>query len=290
MRMRRSVARGVTTIAAVAGCMILAACGGAQGGTAGTTGATGGNGGTATAPTPTAGGTLAIPAGSSAQAQLGALKGCTPTPEPSGQEYWLVTAGGPNPTYNLPKGSPKVGTSLSGWPTTPAVVLGDCSTTESWVFMAGDTKNFYLAVQVDSTQPVVAGTAAAPWTGDVVQFAFDPLDDKNSGSYDSSDDEDGMILLSGQPFLFDNDQGGQEITPVAIQGGQVAITRKNGITLYEGAIPWAAIGSTVNPTFGFNIAISAGGPPYQAPWGYEWTQGIIESKNPADFVQVTFKK
>ena len=281
--MGRSGARGLRSAAVAAGCLFLVACGSVKG--AGTT--AGGGAGGGGAPTPTAGGPLAIPPGSSAQAQLGALKGCTPTPQPGGQEYWLVSAGSPNPKYNLPKASPKVGTSLSGWPTSPAVVLGDCSTTESWVFLAGDAKNFYLAAQVDSTNPVVAGTAAAPWTGDVVQFAFDPLDDKNSGSYDSADDEDGMILLSGKPFLFQNDQGGSEVTPFAITGGQVSITRSNGITLYECAIPWAAIGSTVAPTFGFNIAIAAGTPPYQAPWGFEWTQGIIEGKNPADFAQVT---
>jgi hypothetical protein len=264
----------------------LAACGASKAPGAGTAAA----GGAAGALPPTAGGNLPIPAGKTAQAQLSALRGCKPTPQPGGQEYWLVSAGSPNPKYALPRATPKVGPALSGWPAAPAVVLGDCTNTESWVFLAGDSKNFYLAVQVDSTLPVVEGTSSAPWTGDVIQFAFDPADDMNQGSYDAADDEDGMILLGGQPFLFQNVQGGSEVTPFAIQGGQVSITRSGGITLYECSIPWSAIGSPVQPTFGFNVAVAAGGPPYQGPnWGYEWTQGIIEGKNPADFVQVSFK-
>ncbi len=280
------------SVAATA-CVLLAACGGAGNGGGGTGGATsgGGKGGGSAPSNSVAGGALAIPAGSSAAAQLKALKGCTPTPAPSGQEYWLVSDGSPNPTYTVPKATPTVGKSLATWPSQPMVVLGDCTDTESWTFVAGDAKNFYIAAQVDSTNPVVAGTAAAPWSGDVVQFAFDPADDKNAGSYDTTDDDEmGMIMLD-QPFLFDNDSGGQEVTPAAITGGKVAITRNNGITLYEASIPWSSIGSPVSTTFGFNVAIAAGGPPYQGPnWGYEWTQGIIEGKNPADFAQLTFKK
>jgi hypothetical protein len=280
---------------AATACLLFAACGGASGGNA-TGGATGGaasTGGSAGGGGGSAGASV-IPAGSTAAAQLKALKNCKPTPgDGSGSApLWLVTAGGANPTYSVPTGSPKVGKSLSGWPTTPMVVLGDCQNTESWTFAAADSKNFYLAVQVDSTLSPVQGTSAAPWTGDVVQFAIDPLDDKNQGSYDTNDDEMGMLLQDdGTAFLFDNDQGGQEVTPFTIPGGAVSITRNNGITLYECSIPWSSIGATVNNTFGFNIAVAAGGPPYQGPnWGYEWTQGIIEGKNPADFAQLTVKK
>jgi len=276
----RRLGRAIGVALAAAG-LLLAGCGAAKG--AATTAQTGTQA--------TAGGNLPIPAGTTAQAQLSALKGCKPTPQPAGQEYWLVTAGTGNPTYNLPKETPKIGTSLASWPTTPMVVLGNCQNTEAWVYTAGDSKNFYLAVQVDSTLPVVAGTATSPWTGDCLQFAFDPLDQMTSGSYGPNDDESGMILLNGQPFLFQNVQAGAAITPTAIPGGQASITRNNGITLYEAAIPWGTINSTVNPTFGFNIAVAAGGPPYQAPnWGYEWTQGIIEGKSPADFAQLTFKQ
>lgn len=270
--------RRATLASALAGaCLLLAACGG---------GSAAGKAGNAVA-----GGALAIPPGSSAAAQLKALKGCQPTPAPQGQEHWLVNAGSPNPTYALPTLTPKIGKSLASWPKQPMVVLGDCTDTETWTFAAADSKNLYLAVQVDSTLPVVQGTHASPWTGDVVQFAVDASDAKNNGSYSSGDYEMGFLLASdGSPFLYMNVQSGSGITPVAIQGGQVTITRSNGITLYEGAIPWSAMGGSVSSPFGFNVAIGAGGPPYQQPnWGYEWTQGLIESKNPADFAQLTHK-
>lgn len=263
--------------------LVLAACGAAKGAAG-------------TASTPSAGGAVAVggqaalPKGATAAAQLKADAGCKPTPAPTGQVHWLVTAGTGNPTYTLPKLTPTVGTSLATWPAKPMVVMGDCTDTEGWVWAAADAKNFYLAVQVDSTTTPVDGTQAAPWSGDVVQIAFDPLDDKETSGYGADDIEGGMALISGQPFLFINDTDGSEVTPAAIAGGKVSITRQNGITLYEASIPWAAIGATVNPTFGFNVCFGAGGPDYQAPsWGYEWTQGLIESKTPADFAQLTFK-
>ena len=264
-------------------CLVLAACGAATGGT-GTAGTTIGTGSVPL------GGQSALPKGSSAAAQLKAYTGCRPTPQPTGQVHWLVTAGTGNPSYALPKLTPTAGASLATWPAKPVVVLGDCTTTEGRAWAAGDAKNFYLAVQVDSTTTPVNGTQAAPWSGDVVQIAFVPLDDKETSGYGADDVEGGMALISGQPFLFINHTGGSEQTPVAVTGGKVSITRKNGITLYEASIPWAAIGATVNPTFGFNLCFGAGGPDYQAPSrGFEWTQGLIESKTPADFAQVTFK-
>jgi len=273
-----STARALSLAAAT--CMLLAGCGAAKGAANGTGGTTGGS---------TGGGSV-IPAGATAAAQLKALKGCTPVT--GDQERWLVAAGGANPKYTVPTGSPKVGTTLAGWPTKPMVTLGDCANTESWTFAAADAKNFYLAVQVDTTLDVVPGTMAAPWSGDCLQFAFDPQGEHTSGNYGPNDAEMGMLLLDGQPpFLFQNVAAGQAETPVAIAGGNVMITRKNGITLYEAAIPWSQIGGTVNPTFGFNLAVAAGGAPYQAPnWGYEWTQGIIENKSPNDFAQLSYKK
>jgi hypothetical protein len=266
----------------LAACLLLAACGGSKGTVASV--ATGGG-------SVPRGGQAALPKGTTAAAQLKADTGCKPTPQPTGQVHWAVTAGTGNPAYTLPALTPQVGSSLASWPAQPMAVLGDCTDTEGWVWAAGDAKNFYLAVQVDSTLPPVDGTQAAPWSGDVVQFAFDPLDDKETSGYGSDDVEAGMALISGQPFLFINDTGGSEVTPAAIPGGKVSITRQNGITLYEAAIPWAAIGATVEPTFGFNVAFGAGGPDYQGPnWGYEWTQGLIGSKTPADFAQITFKR
>ena len=276
--------------AAATACLLLAGCGSATPSTGSTA--------TGTAPTSTAGSGSAaapagvIPAGASAAAQLKALTKCTATPAPGAQEHWLVSAGGTLPTYTVPKGSPKVGTSLTGWPTTPMVVLGDCTDTEAWIFTSADSKNFYLAVQVDSTLAEVDGTDAAPWSGDCLQFAFDPQDQQTSAAYGPNDDEMGMILLAGQPSVFQNigPNSASYLPPGSIPGAEVQITRNNGITLYEAAIPWAGIGSPVAPTFGFNIAVAAGGAPYQAPnWGYEWTQGIIESKSPSDFAQLTFK-
>ena len=273
------------SVAAMA-CVAMSACGGAGGGATG--GATGGTTGGTAAST---GGASAIPAGASAADQLKALKNCQPT-DPGDQIHWLVDASQPLAKYNVPTASPKIGNSLSGWPTAPTVTLGDCQNTEAWVFTAADSKNFYIAVQVDSTTTPVDGTADAPWTGDCLQFAFDPQDEQTSGQYGSNDDEMGMILLNGQPSLFQNiPSSAAAMPPSSVAGSKVAITRKNGITLYEGSIPWTAIGSTVKSTFGFNIVVAAGGPPYQGPnWGYEWTQGIIEGKNPSAFAQVTVKK
>lgn len=283
-----STRAAVVCIAATA-CFVLSACGGSGGGTAATTtGSTATTGGTTGSK---GAGASVIPAGASAADQLKALKNCQPT-LPGDAVHWLVDSSQALPKYAVPTASPKVGTSLASWPTTPMVVMGDCQNTEAWVFTAADSKNFYIAAQVDSTTTPVDGTAAAPWTGDCLQFAFDPQDEQTSGGYGPNDDEMGMILLDGAPSLFQNIGGAaQTMPPSSVTGSQVSITRKNGITLYEGSIPWTAIGSKVNPTFGFNIVVAAGGPPYAGPnWGYEWTQGIIEGKNPSNFAQLTVKK
>lgn len=242
-----------------------------------------------------AAGNAGDPFAKGAQGQLSALKGCKPTSHGGKWHYLAHTASKP-PAYTVAAGTPKVGATLQGWPTTPMVVLGNCSNTEAWVYSMADAKNFYLAVKVDSTLPVVAGTDSAPWSGDLVQFGVDGADDRanhpgNPGGYDSSDDSEmGMILLSGTPSLFENYGPNQTMPPGSISGGQVAITRKSGVTLYEAAVPWGVMMAKPGKTFGFNVAFSAGGAPYQSPnYGFEWTHGIIGTKWPYAFAQLTAK-
>jgi hypothetical protein len=234
--------------------------------------------------------------GTTAQQELARLQGCVPTPNGQTIKYLAADADHP-PTFAVPTGTPSIGQTLAGWPSKPAIMLGNCRDTEMWVYLMADSKNFYIAVKVDSTLAPVEGTPDAPWSGDVVQFAFDPQDDRenhpgNPGGYGDDDDEMGMVLLGGQASLFRNiGPGGQVMPPDSLPGGKVAVTRKNGITLYEAAVPWNQIGASVGSTFGFDVAASAGGAPYQPPqYGYEWTQGIIETKWPYAFAQLTVKK
>ncbi len=222
------------------------------------------------------------------------LQNCTPTT--NGNTWKVVATDTKNPpTFTIPGATPTVGNSLASWPSTAMVQMGDCKTTEAWAYTAYDSKNLYLAVKVQSTYPPVAGTAAAPWSGDVVQFAIDGPDDRanhpgNPGGYDKGDTEAGMVLLGGTGYLFaDVAPSGAVMPPKSIPGSQVSVTRSNGVTLYEGAIPWSFIGTSPGHTFGLNLAVSAGGPPYAAPYGFEWTHGIIGTKWPYAFAQVTTK-
>ena len=223
------------------------------------------------------------------------LQNCTPTqPTSTGQWGVLATDSTNPPTFKVPSGTPTVGNSLTTWPSTPMIQMGNCKTTEVWVYTMADSQYLYLAVKVESTYPPVAGTDAAPWSGDVVQFGIDGADDRanhpgNPSGYDKTDDvEGGMVLLGTQASLFsDIAPKGTAMPPQSIAGSKVSINRSNGVTLYEGALPWSAIYTSPGHTFGFNIAVSAGGAPYSAPYGFEWTHGIIGTKWPYAFAQLT---
>jgi hypothetical protein len=301
MRPARLRAAGWGAAAAIAACLALAGCAGTPAARPGAAGAARnrGNGGGAVGASAAAsagGATIAgepaaIPPGATAAAQLQGLRNCTPTPGDGTHPRWLVAPGAPLPTYTVPAASPRVGSTLHGWPAVPMVTLGDCRHTEAWAFAAADSRDFYLAVQVDSALPVIDGTDAAPWAGDCVQLAFDPQDARTAGSYGPFDTEMGMVLLDGQASLYQYIPAGGAMPPDSVPGSRVAVTRVNGITLYEGAIPWGAIGSTVASTFGFDLVVAAGDPPYEGPnWGYAWTQGIIEAKSPSDFAQLTLSR
>ena len=224
-----------------------------------------------------------------------ALQNCTPTA--NGTQWKVVNTDTKNPpTFSVPTGTPTIGSSLASWPATPMVQMGDCKTTEAWVYTMADSKNLYIAVKVQSVYPPVAGTDSAPWSGDVVQFAIDGADDRanhpgNPGGYDTTDDtEAGMVLLNGKGYLFaDVSPTGTSMPPTNIPGSQVVVTRSSGVTIYEGSIPLSQAKITAGHTFGFNIAVSAGGPPYAAPYGFEWTHGIIGTKWPYAFAQLTAK-
>jgi hypothetical protein len=174
------------------------------------------------------------------------------------------------------------------------VQMGDCKTTEGWVYAMADSKNLYIAVKVQSVYPAVPGTDSAPWSGDVVQFAVDGADDRanhpgNPGGYDTTDDtEGGMVMLGNKGYIFsDVHPKTTSMPPTNIPGAQVSVTRSNGVTLYEGSIPLSYLSITPGHKFGFNVAFSAGGPPYSAPYGFEWTHGVIGTKWPYAFAQLT---
>lgn len=152
------------------------------------------------------------------------------------------------------------------------------------VRVAADLRCLYLGVAVrDDVHSAPAGQVA--WTNDSLQVAFDPKHEQTVGGYGPNDSEYSLMLDSdGEPRV--------ECWAAAKGLGdrsadiRLAVKRTAGMTTYEVAFPWEAIGVTpgaAGPVFGMNVLVNDNDGAGRR--GYiELTEGIGKTKEPSAYL------
>ena len=155
--------------------------------------------------------------------------------------------------------------------------VDDCSAA---LRFAWDAEFLYLAAEVRDNVQHQEEDGFQIWRGDCIQLAFrDGAPNRQSG-YDGTEFEVGLTRAPQAPLVF-------QWTPGAapVPDARLAVVRTEGTTVYEAAIPWAAIG-IAKPRSGKRVSWSAtvndnDGEGFRG-W-LEWTPGVCGSKDSSAF-------
>ncbi|RPI62671.1 MAG: hypothetical protein EHM48_03715, partial [Planctomycetaceae bacterium] len=193
---------------------------------------------------------------------------------------------------------------LADWANVPAVVLdkteqangdggkwngpADCSGSAR---LAYDSDYLYLAFDVTDDvfqQPFVDDNT---WSGDCVQFAISPLEDRKAARQTPDDQEFTLALTSKGPQLY----RGFGPTTGLLKNAKISAvrTKDGGGVRYEVAIPWAELSPLalqLRKSFGFTFTINDNDDGSARAKSYlEWTPGIQKGKTPATYGQAVIE-
>ena len=147
---------------------------------------------------------------------------------------------------------------------------------------AWDEKCLYLSLDVTDDVHVVT-RGVSNWVNDSIQVAFDPLLERSVGLYGPHDSEYGFALSEDGAVQVDCWHASRSLGDRSVEM-ECAARRTETHTLYEIAIPWAAIGvpAGTSPVFGFSVLVNDNDGSGRE--GYvELTPGIGRSKDPSAF-------
>lgn len=161
----------------------------------------------------------------------------------------------------------------------------DCS---ARVRFGWNKTHFFLAAEVRDNIQHQEETEFQIWRGDCIQLAFRNGPPNPKTGYDGTEFEVGLTLgPHGNPILFQWVPGACLLTD-----GTLAVTRQNDTTVYEAAIPWAALGiSNVLPGGRTSWSMTVNDNDGKGFRGWlEWTPGVCGSKDSSAFGWMTFRK
>jgi len=152
-----------------------------------------------------------------------------------------------------------------------------------------DDKNFYLTVEVDDPVHLQRYTATDIWRDDCLQFVLSPEDYPPSALLSDAEPRAkseynfGLALTTKGPQLvkFHGKDAGVKDYPANI-------TRRDGITRYEAAIPWAAVGGKAK-RFGFVIFDNNNPTQTSAPYWLELAPGIAGGADSSKLAKVVYE-
>ncbi|NOY80602.1 MAG: hypothetical protein GXP31_06310 [Kiritimatiellaeota bacterium] len=198
------------------------------------------------------------------------------------------------------KKAPKIDGRLDEWKTAPPVTVGadrpatvkiekkyggdaDCS---AQIRAGWDDKAFYFAAVVRDNCFFQDQQGRSIWQGDAIQLAFHRWPPNRKTGYDGSEIEIGLTRTESGPYVFrwGPDEG-------VVREARLAVRRtQDGRTVYEAAIPWAAMNLPA-PTPGARLAASFtvndnDGKGFRG-W-LEWTPGICGGKDSSSFGRIDF--
>ena len=163
---------------------------------------------------------------------------------------------------------------------------------EAW--LGWDQNNFYFAARVKDNLHFNTKTGAAIWDGDAVQFGFDMRGNaQDNGGYDRSDDYECCLALTQSGMQFFRWVAPEGKRTGGLKEARAAVTRTDGGTNYELAIPWAEL-APFRPQTGSVFKMSFAVIDDDSGNGYknyiELTPGIVGGKNPSCFKNIILKK
>ena len=152
-----------------------------------------------------------------------------------------------------------------------------------------DDENFYLAVEVDDPVHLQRYTGKDIWKDDCLQFVLSPEDYPPSA-----------VLLSAEKKPSSEYNFGLALTPKGpemikfsgknpgIQNFPFSVVRKGGLTRYEVAIPWSAVGGKAK-RFGFLVFDNNNPAQATAPYRLELTPGIAGGADSSKLARVKYE-
>ncbi len=195
--------------------------------------------------------------------------------------------------------SPPIDGDLSDWPAdTPVVKLpetvgkallnggtGDLPAAPAVALRAGwNARALYLGITVHDPKhwcPV----SEPMWVNDSIQVAFDPRHERTPSGYGPHDSEYSFALTNEGKSRVDCWQVPQGLGDRS-SDLRLAVTRAGDLTTYEAAVPWSAIGASVEgngPLFGLSLLVNDNNG--EGRRGYvELTPEIGRTKDPSQFV------
>ena len=145
----------------------------------------------------------------------------------------------------------------------------------------GWDKNFlYLAAKVRDNVWHQEQADFRLWQGDCIQLAFRDGPPNDNAGYDGTESEVGLTLGPAGPVMFQWTPGA---CPVA--DGRLAVRRDGGVTIYEAAIPWKALGIRTmreGRRLAWSFTINDNDGAGFRGW-LEWTPGICGGKDSSAF-------
>ena len=153
-----------------------------------------------------------------------------------------------------------------------------------------DDKNFYLTVEVDDPVHLQRHTGKYIWRDDCLQFVLSPKDYPPSAllsdaeARESSEYSFGLALTAKGPQLvkFLGDDAGIKDYPASV-------IRRDGITRYEVAVPWSAVGGRAK-RFGF-LVMDNNSPTFaSAPYRLEFTAGIAGGADSSRLARLNYEE
>ena len=153
-----------------------------------------------------------------------------------------------------------------------------------------DDANFYFAAEVDDPVHIQRNTGANIWRDDCLQFVFSPVDYTPTSVLRLTNEKRpvspynfGLALTSQGPQLvkFTGKDAGIKTYPAKV-------TREGGLTRYELAIPWSALGGKAK-RFGFLIWDCNSMSEPRAPYRLEFTPGIADGADSSQLAKVEYE-
>ncbi len=148
-----------------------------------------------------------------------------------------------------------------------------------------DDEAFYCETKVTDPAPYQPYHDENLWKADSLQVAFDTQWDRSVNQLNPHDDyEFGLAATPKGVLLYPFFQPPDHPTPIGDTSYEVRHDPETQITTYELAIPWRAITSVAYEdlnAFGFNLLVNDSDGEKRS--FIQWTPGIGDRKNPADF-------
>ena len=197
----------------------------------------------------------------------------------------------PRPRAEAPRAqaAPTIDGDLAEWAAAPALTIGPDaaanlkeyggeSDLSGQVRVMWDDGFVYLAAEVNDQQHTPPQPHKEMWHGDCIQLAVRPGGAARGPSYDGVR-EFGLALTVGGPELWQ-----WMPTEGVVRDGKVAIARDGGRTVYEAAIPWAALGMEPAEDLqsGFSLTLNDNDGDGFRGW-LEWSGGLCGAKDASRF-------